>query len=42
VREAGRTDCGDCMPYENHNPIFVCIGPKLPWRELWPRLKHYD
>lgn len=42
VQQAGVTDCGYCMPYENHNPVFVCRGLRVPARELWPRLKHYD
>ena len=42
VEQVGETDCGDCMPYENHIPIFLCRGrrPSLP--EAWPALKHYD
>lgn len=42
VQEAGRVDCGDCMPYEDHQPIFVARGLKLPMAQLWPRLKHYE
>jgi hypothetical protein len=42
VETAAETDCGYCMPYENHQPVFVCRDLKLPVRELWPRLKHYD
>jgi hypothetical protein len=42
VETAGKTDCGYCMPYENHQPVFVCRGLKLTVRELWPSLKHYD
>jgi hypothetical protein len=42
VEQAGKTDCGDCMPYENGNPVFVCRGLKVPWKDLWPRLRHYD
>jgi len=43
VEEAGVIDCGDCMPYENGQKIFICRGmkpPQLP--ELWPSLKHYE
>jgi hypothetical protein len=42
LHQAAETDCGYCMPYENHLPVFVCRGLKVPLRELWPRLKHYD
>jgi hypothetical protein len=43
VEEAGVVDCGDCMPYENGQQIFICRGmkpPQLP--ERWPSLKHYE
>ena len=42
VEPAGETECGDCMPYENHVPIWVCRGPTTPLAEMWPRLKHYE
>jgi hypothetical protein len=41
VEPAGRTDCTDCMPYEDDLPIWVCRRLKLPVAELWPRIKHY-
>jgi MFS family permease len=42
VIQVGETDCGDCMPYENHVPIFLCRGAVQPLPERWPLLKHYD
>jgi hypothetical protein len=42
VEQAGVTDCHYCMPYEDDQPIFVCRGPKVPFQELWPQLKHFD
>jgi hypothetical protein len=42
VEQLGETACGDCMPYENHVPIFVCRGLKPPLSVLWPELKHYE
>ncbi len=43
VEQVGETDCGDCMPYENHLPIFICRGLKGgSLAESWPALKHYD
>jgi hypothetical protein len=43
VELAGETDCGDCMPYENHQPIFICRGLKPPpLAEQWTALKHYN
>ncbi len=42
VEKMSETECGDCMPYENHVPIFVCRGMKTSLAELWPSLKHYQ
>jgi hypothetical protein len=42
VEKAGETDCGDCMPYENHLGIYVCRGMHPPLTELWPALKHFE
>ena len=42
VEQVGETDCGDCMPYENHIPIFLCRGLRSSLAEAWPALKHYD
>ncbi len=35
-------ECGDCMPYENHKPIWIARGRRQSLAEDWPRLKHYD
>ena len=34
-------------PYHIHNqewggPVYVCTGPRHPWAQMWPRLRHYD
>lgn len=43
VEPAGETECGDCMPYENHLPIFICRGLRPPpLTEQWSTLKHYE
>jgi len=42
VEQVGQTSCGDCMPYEDGVPIFICRGIRTPLRELWPALKHFD
>ena len=42
VEPAGETSCGDCMPYENHLPIWICRRPVTPLSEVWPQLKHYE
>ncbi len=35
-------ECGDCMPFENHKPIWAARGMKMSWAELWPTVKHYE
>lgn len=42
VEELGRIECGDCMPYENGQTIFLGRGLKKPLPELWRGLRHYD
>ena len=42
VERVGETDCGDCMPYENHIPIYLCRGIRSSLTEAWPALKHYN
>jgi hypothetical protein len=42
VSRAGVTDCGYCMPYENHRAIYIAWGKRHSWAEFWPALKHYD
>ncbi len=42
VEQVGETDCGDCMPYENHLPIFICRGIRTPLSQLWPSLKEFQ
>jgi hypothetical protein len=43
VRQAGEIECGDCMPYENHQLIFICRDMKPPpLADRWPQLKHYE
>jgi len=42
VEQRSETECGDCMPYENHLPIYVCRGLKTPLVQLWPSVKHYE
>jgi hypothetical protein len=28
-------ECGYCMPYENHRPVYICRGLKIPVAEFW-------
>ncbi|HEY7214881.1 MAG TPA: glycosyltransferase family 39 protein [Thermoanaerobaculia bacterium] len=42
LQKAGEIRCGHCMPYEDRQIVYVCRGLKMPVRELWPRVKHYE
>jgi hypothetical protein len=42
TRVVTRTNCGYCMPYENDNPVMLCLGLKVRPADLWPALKHFD
>jgi 4-amino-4-deoxy-L-arabinose transferase-like glycosyltransferase len=33
--------CVDCMPYENHKPIWIARGLKVPMTAAWPGTKDY-
>jgi hypothetical protein len=41
VEQAAVHTCTDCMPYENNLPIYVLRGARIPFAEIWPRLKHF-
>jgi len=40
--QAGVTDCTYCMPYEDNNPIFVCLGLQADPNLIWPEVKHFQ
>ena len=35
-------ECGDCMPYENHKPVFVGRRMRKPFASFWQEAKNYD
>jgi hypothetical protein len=35
-------ECGDCMPYENHKPVWIGRGPRFRLDDVWESLKHYE
>ena len=41
VEEAARVHCGDCMPYEDDGPVFVCRGIVKPLPEVWAVTKNW-
>ena len=42
VELAAMVDCGHCMPYENHRPVWICRKLRRPLAEAWPQIKHFD
>jgi hypothetical protein len=42
LRQVATIECGDCLPYENHRPVWLCRGLRLPVEDLWREIKHYD
>jgi hypothetical protein len=41
VEQAAIHTCVDCMPYEDNLPIWVLRGMRVPFAEIWPRVKHF-
>jgi 4-amino-4-deoxy-L-arabinose transferase-like glycosyltransferase len=41
VELAATYTCADCMPYENHKPIWIARGLRRPLSELWPQIKRF-
>lgn len=39
VQHVSTIECGYCMPFENHRPVYVLRRPKRPLQELWPAWK---
>jgi hypothetical protein len=38
VERVGSIDCGRCMPYENHRPVWIVRDLRIPVAELWGRI----
>jgi hypothetical protein len=41
AEQAAVHTCTDCMPYENTLPIYVLRGARMPFAEIWPRVKRF-
>ena len=40
--ELGATyTCADCMPYENHKPIWIARDSYSSLEEIWPQLRSF-
>lgn len=42
VREGGRFDCPDCVPYEDDQILWAARGLRLSVADIWRRIKHFD
>jgi hypothetical protein len=42
VELATTFECGDCLPSENHKPIWIARRLRVPMATLWPKVKHYE
>ncbi len=42
VERASTIECGRCMPYENHLPIWVARGARPEVGQLWFAVKNFD
>ena len=42
VTVVGRIGSPFAESYEAHMPIFVLRGPRVPLKDLWPKLKYFE
>jgi hypothetical protein len=42
VTLAATHECRDCMPYENHKPIWIGRGSRIPLAQYWSHVKHFN
>jgi hypothetical protein len=40
--QGGTVRCGDCMPYENNQPIWICRDLRLPIEDAWREAKSFN
>ena len=40
--QGGTVRCGDCMPYENNQPIWICRDLKVSIDDAWKGAKHFE
>ena len=41
VEQAATIECGLCMPFENHRPVYVLRRPKRSMQEIWKSSKMF-
>ena len=42
VELARRHECGLCMPWRNHMPIWVARGARVDFRAEWPAWREFE
>jgi len=42
VERVGTIECGRCMPYENHRPVWIARDLRRPVAEVWAQIKHFE
>lgn len=42
VERVAEVDCRLCMPRVDALAVYVCRGPRRPFADWWPEVKHYD
>ena len=42
VEIVGQIDSPYAQSWEAHMPIYVLRGPRVPLKQLWPKLKYYE
>jgi hypothetical protein len=41
VEQVATVECGYCMPFENHRPVYVLRRPKRSMQEIWRTSKNF-
>lgn len=42
VTQAATITCSYCMTYEDNLPVYVCTNLRLPLKDAWQRVKHFN
>lgn len=42
VTQVATITCSYCMTYEDNLPVYVCVGLRLPLKQAWQSVKHFN
>ncbi|MEO5730309.1 MAG: glycosyltransferase family 39 protein [Byssovorax sp.] len=42
LEQTGVVECGRCMPYENHKPVYIARGLRAPVATMWAEEKSFE